>query len=443
MMSDPHPLHDLACSRRAFLAAAGCAVAVGCGGDVDGDGSRDSTTVTHDDLLSLPETAVTMRVRIGRVRGETMAAVVGGTGQPLRVAGSGERHFGGLQVLRRGGQWLAIDGRGERIHLDGERSVGVSTPRGDAVLVEIGDGAARRHHGSIVLHARDSLGEEAFDVVAHVPMEQYLPGVVAGELYAHWNPATFAAQAIAARSYAAAEHAQRRDSSHYDVTDGPDSQVYLGDVTLDVAHRAVAMTRGQVLAWQDHLVPAYYCACCGGLAANAQDAISDSPIHEMPPLAGHPGEDACTVLKVHQWVTSRPADALAGRMRAYAELYRVDALHEVGAARRIETASTNAHGRPVDLAIVGRTGTRVEASANAIMRAANHAAPGFPPPQPLWSSHLGGESRGETLVLLGYGMGHGAGLCQHGAEVLASRGLSHEAILEWYYPAATLRRMPT
>ena len=48
-----------------------------------------------------------------RVRGETVATVVGDAGQPLHVAGTSGRHFGGLQVLRRRHQWLAIDGRGE------------------------------------------------------------------------------------------------------------------------------------------------------------------------------------------------------------------------------------------------------------------------------------------------------------------------------------------
>ena len=56
--------------------------------------------------------------------------------------------------------------------------------------------------GSIVLHGLDDAA--TFDVVNHLPMEQYLPGVLTRELYASWHLETFRAQAIAARSYALA-----------------------------------------------------------------------------------------------------------------------------------------------------------------------------------------------------------------------------------------------
>ena len=41
---------------------------------------------------------------------------------------------------------------------------------------------------------------------------------------------------------------------------------------------------------------------------------------------------------------------------------------------------------------------------------------------------------GDSLLLKGRGYGHGVGLCQEGAIVMASRGISYEDIIKFYYP---------
>ena len=47
---------------------------------------------------------------------------------------------------------------------------------------------------------------------------------------------------------------------------------------------------------------------------------------------------------------------------------------------------------------------------------------------------------GDEVVLEGSGWGHGVGLCQIGAAVMASRGYKYEDILEHYYPGTELCR---
>ena len=56
----------------------------------------------------------------------------------------------------------------------------------------------------------------------------------------------------------------------------------------------------------------------------------------------------------------------------------------------------------------------------------------------MWSSILNGEKNGADLSITGFGMGHGVGLCQYGAQELAGRGESWEDILSWYYPKADI-----
>ena len=52
----------------------------------------------------------------------------------------------------------------------------------------------------------------------------------------------------------------------------------------------------------------------------------------------------------------------------------------------------------------------------------------------LYSSAFDAEISGGKVILSGHGWGHGVGLCQIGAAVMASRGKSYSEILSFYYP---------
>jgi SpoIID/LytB domain protein len=66
-------------------------------------------------------------------------------------------------------------------------------------------------------------------------------------------------------------------------------------------------------------------------------------------------------------------------------------------------------------------------------------------PTHLYSSAFAVEAGGgdypARFVLHGAGWGHGVGLCQIGAAVMADRGHDHEAILRWYYRGAEITRI--
>jgi SpoIID/LytB domain protein len=59
----------------------------------------------------------------------------------------------------------------------------------------------------------------------------------------------------------------------------------------------------------------------------------------------------------------------------------------------------------------------------------------------LYSSAFEVERDGSTFVLLGKGWGHGVGLCQIGAAVMANRGKTYREILTHYYPGTTTRNL--
>jgi stage II sporulation protein D len=54
----------------------------------------------------------------------------------------------------------------------------------------------------------------------------------------------------------------------------------------------------------------------------------------------------------------------------------------------------------------------------------------------LKSSDIRARVNGRTLRVTGSGYGHGVGLCQYGAQAMASEGADWKAILARYYPGA-------
>ena len=124
----------------------------------------------------------------------------------------------------------------------------------------------RRYPGDISC-VIDSDDPVRFSIINVVEMSSYIPGVLAGELYEGWHDSAFEAQAVAARSYALSEIHQRVKHA-WDVTDTPASQAYHG-VAYSQAVRCADATRGQILTWEDSLVPGYFSSCCGGAAATA------------------------------------------------------------------------------------------------------------------------------------------------------------------------------
>ena len=118
-------------------------------------------------------------------------------------------------------------------------------------------------------------------------------------------------------------------------------------------------------------------------------------------------------------------------------------LATIRSIRSIEPTETNAHGRPNRLAIIDRRRQVVEVRARDFIRAVNASVESMEDPtQTISSSFLKGTKTGTDLQFEGYGMGHGVGLCQYGAQELAGRGKSFEEILSWYYPGATLHSIP-
>lgn len=369
-------------------------------------------------------------------------------GRSLAVAGP-------LHVTMGADGWSVVDGNDFRAAVSPREALEVSLLDDPADgLIEVQESAnagnsnsnpsqpvIRQYPGVLRLIARHDVNPGGFDLINDVPLERYLPGVLAGELYRHWQFETFAAQAVAARSFACTEIAVFAGRRHYDVTNTTRSQMYVGNTAHQRSRDAVATTRGMVLAYEGLLVSGYYSSCCGGTAASAKDVIGDNPVNNVPPLHGRSGSDVCMDAPVYQWRVEQSVDALSRRLTAFAQERRMNDLLALGTVAMIETVQRNAHGRPTMIRVTDRSGHSADLPAEVFRRAASYSGQGLAPlSKPLRSSNIEVTISGSTAIFDGKGFGHGVGLCQYGAEALAKSGMMHHDILQWYYPDAELVR---
>ncbi|MCC5831024.1 MAG: SpoIID/LytB domain-containing protein [Phycisphaeraceae bacterium] len=378
-----------------------------------------------------------MRIRIMRKTQEVVIAPVSGS---LVVSGSASSPsdrsrltFGSAVRISLAGEAMAISPtRGGQAYRWPHPELSITAERGD---LRVGSQA---YPGTLRVRRNDS----SLDVINDVKLETYLPGVLQRELYNHWHPTTFEAQAIAARSYAivmAARSARRP----WDMESTVASQAYIGRATLARAVEAVERTRGVVLVHQGRIVPAYYSSCAG---QRGQDAAMIFPNErDMPPLRGRNHASIGPVSPHYSWgpITFN-RDELARRLAAWGRQNRHE-IANLSGLNGIEPDRNNSQGRPVSFRITDGRNRSFGLNAEQMRFAANFQASGSGLPnlsanQRLRSSDIQVSIEGTQVLIRGHGFGHGVGMSQHGAQHLAQRGLTAQAILGYYYPQAVLQR---
>jgi stage II sporulation protein D len=222
----------------------------------------------------------------------------------------------------------------------------------------------------------------AIDVVIDVPLERYLPGVLAKELFRSWDLEVFKAQAIAARSFSICEHAHWSSVRHYDMIAGEASQAWVGVAKDPKPREAVQATRGMVLSFEGRVVPCYYSSTCGGTPANAAESLTRNPNHGIAPLAaGATAEsahrDCCADAPRFRWQQSFANTVICERIRRWATDQReAQAERE---AQVVRVAHVERDGRmqparavaPVDGAALGKNPSPLKGTAPPITATAS------------------------------------------------------------------------
>ncbi|RMH04104.1 MAG: SpoIID/LytB domain-containing protein [Planctomycetota bacterium] len=255
---------------------------------------------------------------------------------------------------------------------------------------------------------------DSFSLLLELPLEDYVLGVVCGELPTRAAGAGEAlrAQAVAARTFALWNLRRGRRT----LRDTASDQRFRGlDWVTDEARRAVEDTRGLVLVWEGDLLPAWFHADCGGGTSDA--AAVGFARKKLPPLAGVPDPECAAT---PPWRRIVPADVL-DRLAVHDGLGR--SLEKIVPQRR-----DPASGRLLEAVLVGEEAS-LPYRGEDLRRALSL------PSMVLLSLQPRPDG---SLVVTGRGRGHGVGLCQEGALRRSRAGVGWAEILAHDYPGARI-----
>jgi SpoIID/LytB domain protein len=187
-----------------------------------------------------------------------------------------------------------------------------------------------------------------------------------------------------------------------------------------LVREAVDTTRGEILRDEtDELADSYFSASCGGATANLATLWGGS----APPYLRGVRDEYCAHEAHHNWTDVIPEARLLKALQADPRTnvgerlvnVKVTRVDDSGRAELIEVEGNRrvtVKGWDFKI-IVGRTlGWNL-----------------------LKSSHFEIARSGSNFIFRGSGFGHGLGLCQEGAHVMAERGASYRQILSKYFPS--------
>lgn len=285
---------------------------------------------------------------------------------------------------------------------------------GETVGVQSQD---QRYITEFVIHQEETEdGEELVTVTVsgeerEMTMEDYLTGVLMGEM-----PASFQAEALKAQAVAARTYTMKRLASGGTLSDDPSvcqafispekAQEKLGsqwEQLLRKLRQAVTDTEGQVLTYDGELISATYFSCSGGRTESAQ-AVWGGDVPYLVSVES-PGEEECADYETTKTMT----------LEAVMDALGVDSLGV--------SDVTYTDGGGVDTMVIGGetfSGTELRSLLG------------------LKSTCFTMELTETEAIFTVRGYGHRVGLSQEGAEAMALEGKDYREILRWYYPGTEL-----
>jgi stage II sporulation protein D len=275
----------------------------------------------------------------------------------------------------------------------------------------------------ISVFIKDSGAKKQMDI------EEYLTGVVAGEMKPGWPLNAYAAQAIIARTFTMEFLARggTRGLHGTDIsTDEKEAQAYNAANITPTIRRAVAVTRGLVLTYKNRYIKGWYSASCGGMTDHAREGLAykgPEPPYIQPVKCP---EEKYIPKKELFWEAAFNETEINNALKKLNN-------KTIGKLKKMEIAKWGTN-RATMLRFTGDQGT-VEVPGGDFRINVG--------PQKMRSIWLVEriENQPGYVRLKGRGFGHGVGLCQWGAFALAKENKSPKEIVKHYYPKTQIAKI--
>ena len=256
--------------------------------------------------------------------------------------------------------------------------------------------------------------------IESVPIEEYVIGVVAGEVPASFDLEALKAQAVASRTYAL-EHKQR-SKKNYDVMDNTQNQVYINyedmknkwknnyDENLNKITNAVNSTKGEVLLYDNNLIDAMFFSTSNGYTENSENVFSS----KKPYLVSVPSpwdKQESPVFKTTSLISKKEF------------LFNLG-LPDSNEINISDVKTTNTK-RVISLNINGKKFKGSEIKSIFKLRSTSFSI----------------EIKEDKVNFIVNGFGHGVGMSQYGANGMAKEGYDYKDILKHYYKNCEIKKI--
>lgn len=262
----------------------------------------------------------------------------------------------------------------------------------------------------------DATGE-----IETVPFEEYITGVLAGEMPTSFHIEALKAQALAARSYVM-KKMEYSINDEYDVVDTIMNQVYLPDDYLrevwsetyderiNKIKTAVLETKGEYIEYDGEVAEAFFFSTSVGATENSGEIF----MTQLPYL----------VSVDSMWDAEVSPLYSTDKTMSLEEFYNRIGL-DYSDTVVIEKTKTTATGRIKKMKINGR-----EFDGGDLMDYLS-----------LRSTFFEITQNGNTVNINNKGYGHGVGMSQYGAEGMARHGYTYDQIIKHYYTGVEIKKI--
>ncbi len=315
-------------------------------------------------------------------------------------------------------------------------------------------------------------------LINEVSLEEYVTSVISSEMSALSPLELLKAHAVISRSWmwfpntgeAGSSNSEPRTADHeivrwygreahpdFDVCADDHCQRYQGITKLfsPAAEQAVRATTGEFLQYNGKICDARFSKSCGGITERYATAWEDENVPYLQSIYDGPGQAVASNAEERiqsssaAYCDTRDGELLSRLLPGFDQetrdfyrwrvSYAPDELAEIiesrigvrlGPIRDMEALARGPSGRIYRLKITGERDYVIVGKELEIRRALSRSH--------LYSSAFVVEKEPHRIVLRGAGWGHGVGLCQIGAAVMATQGKSYTEILQHYYRGATV-----
>jgi len=254
-------------------------------------------------------------------------------------------------------------------------------------------------------------------------LEEYVTGVVAGEMKNDWPLEALKAQAILARTFVL-KFCEDKTSKYENAdisTDVEEAQAYSRENINDRVKQAVEETKGLVMCINGEYPYAWFHAHAGGMTeipSVALDFKGEDPEYLKPVSSG---ESSKAPGNVKNWTASFSKKEVINAAN--------DSGIDISELESISIGEKGMSGRAKTLVINGKSISaptfRIKIGANKLKSTLIEKI----------------ELEGDAVTFSGKGFGHGVGMSQWGAYAMAEAGNSSEKIVEYYFPNIEIVKM--